>query len=346
MRVTRACLQLGPSRPGAARRAPTRLCSGKPLPSMPFIAGLSDEAFASAGCAVRPGTGAASKTAAARSSVTARENGLFSSARTTGSCAVDRRRHSRVIGQLEGDLRFQRILDLSRLTPPAAPMRLATSETRSRGEAEPVDRLQTDADVLQRRDLGVADEQQRSVWSSAASIARVEERPRVDDDRARTRLPRGVENRGELGLADHVAPLRDARRRQHSECQRGAGPCRRTPSACRCRCRRSRRRGRRSSRAGSLASVSAESPNCRSRSTRSVDRPERAVATARFVASTVLPLPPLGEKTVTTLPVARAAVAIAAFRSANSSVSVGCGSTSTSAAPTVRPVSTIPFGSP
>ena len=62
---------------------------------------------------------------------------------------------------------------------------------------------------------------------------------------------------------------------------------------------------------------------------------------------TVLPLPPFGEKTVTTLPVAPFALsAVAAFRSANNSVSTGCGSTSTSAAPTLSPASTIPFGSP
>ncbi len=53
---------------------------------------------------------------------------------------------------------------------------------------------------------------------------------------------------------------------------------------------------------GETASVSAESPNCRSRSTRSVSTPERAVAAARFVANAVLPLPPFGENTVTTFP--------------------------------------------
>ncbi len=74
--------------------------------------------------------------------------------------------------------------------------------------------------------------------------------------------------------------------------------------------------------------------------------PERAAATARFVASTVLPLPPLGENTVITLPVSAVAVPFAALRIAKSSVSADCGSTTTSAAPTARPVSTIPFGSP
>ena len=43
----------------------------------------------------------------------------------------------------------------------------------------------------------------------------------------------------------------------------------------------------------------------------------------------VLPLPPFGEKTVTTLPVAPfARRALAALRSANNNVSAGCGSTS------------------
>src|SRR4029453_4496577 len=47
----------------------------------------------------------------------------------------------------------------------------------------------------------------------------------------------------------------------------------------------------------------AASPNCRSRSTSSVFRPSNfAQAVARFVAVTVLPVPPFGENTVTTLP--------------------------------------------
>ena len=53
---------------------------------------------------------------------------------------------------------------------------------------------------------------------------------------------------------------------------------------------------------GATANVSAESPNWRSRSISSVRTPDRATATARFVATTDLPLPPFGEKTVTTLP--------------------------------------------
>jgi hypothetical protein len=66
-----------------------------------------------------------------------------------------------------------------------------------------------------------------------------------------------------------------------------------------------------------------------------------------FVARTVLPLPPLGENTVTTVPESGTSpFALAAFCKAKSNVSIGWGSTITSAAPISSPASTMPFGSP
>ncbi len=83
----------------------------------------------------------------------------------------------------------------------------------------------------------------------------------------------------------------------------------------------------------------AASPNCRSRSSSSVRFCSYlANAAARFVAITVLPVPPFGEKTVTMRPscLRRAAghvdrrFALAALRIAKTTFSVSCGRSRTS----------------
>ena len=94
---------------------------------------------------------------------------------------------------------------------------------------------------------------------------------------------------------------------------------------------------------GSMPIMMATSPNCRSRSSRSVRRScLRANSTARLQASTVLPDPPLGENRVTTLPSAwprrpyrrrrpaRPAARECAFLMVNTIPSVSCGSSTTS----------------
>ncbi len=95
----------------------------------------------------------------------------------------------------------------------------------------------------------------------------------------------------------------------------------------------------------------AASPNCRSRSISSTRLPDLwARSAARFVESTVLPVPPFGENTVTTRPrgtsgscepcaPARPPVSCA-LRIANEIVSASCGRTSTSSTPAVNAVST------
>ena len=101
-------------------------------------------------------------------------------------------------------------------TAPAAPMRLATSETRSRGEAEAVDRLEPDADVLERRDLGIADQQQLVGVVERREQGGVEQRSGVDHDRV-VGVPRRVENGREVGLADRIRLFRTQRRGQHGD---------------------------------------------------------------------------------------------------------------------------------
>ena len=107
-----------------------------------------------------------------------------------------------------------------------------------------------------------------SLWSSAASIARVEQRPGVDDD-GLVRAARRVEHGRELRLADHVgllgplaapaaraSPVRGSVLTNAFSFSTSMSPAEAARSAIVAR--------------GVTASVSAESPNCRSRSTSSV----------------------------------------------------------------------------
>jgi hypothetical protein len=97
----------------------------------------------------------------------------------------------------------------------------------------------------------------------------------------------------------------------------------------------------------------AASPNCRSRSSSSV-RFCRCLAkpAARLVAVTVLPVPPLGEKTVTTRPVCArvvpgvARLACDAFLIVKTTFSTSCGRSRTSATSAASAPSRISVASP
>ena len=261
-------------------------------------------------------------------------------------CLVPRRRPERRGSRRPGrrdhrelvrDLGIERMLDLRcDRGRPGAPMRLATRETRSRSKpsrsivSSPMRTFFSDVTS------GLQMSSSWSVWSSAASIAAVEERPGVDDDCARTRCaPRRAPPRARSGRprrplrasaapAAQPSPVRGSVLTNARSFSASMSPADAARSAIVAR--------------GVTASVSAESPNCRSRSTRSVRTPERAVATARFVASDGLAAAALRREDGDDLAGARSpSAAIAALRIANRSVSAGCGRTRTSAAPTRGP---------
>ena len=227
-------------------------------------------------------------------------------------------------------------------------MRFATSETRSRPKPSRSIVSRPMRTFLSDVTSGLQMRSSWSLWSSARFSRRRTAGP-VSITTAAYASSCCGEDGGELGRADHVGLLRPPQRRAAlRDPLPGKVPRDVRLPASRHRCRPARPRGRRSSPAGSAPSVKAESPNCRSRSTRSVFTPERAAATARFVARTVLPLPPFGEKTVTTSPGrrVRGSAPSHALRSAKISVSADCGRTRTSTAPVARPASTMPLGSP
>ena len=135
-------------------------------------------------------------------------------------CAVHRG------GDLEGSsaarrrLGLERVLDVLRGRRRRRHRAVGDQRDALAVEAEPVDRLEPDADVLQRRHLRVADEQSWSVWSSAASIAASNSGP-VSMTTV-VRAPRGLEHGGDLRLTDDVGLLRPSRRREHERPVRGS----------------------------------------------------------------------------------------------------------------------------
>ena len=281
-----------------------------------------------------------SKTSEA-SSPRARENLLFSSARTIGTARFT------AAGTAGSSGSSNAIGASSAARSPSARERPERPCGWRRGdaiavEAEPVDRLQPDANVLQRRDLGVADEQQL-----VGVVERSEHRRRRRAARCRRRSPRTrCGRRRAPPRAPPGRPRRPLRAASAPAGQRArcAGQC--STKAASFRVDVSRRGGEVGDRrARGHASVSAESPNCRSRSTRSVrmpSAPSRPRGSSRGRSCRSRPWARRRSRPCR----ARCGAALAALRIANSSVSAGCGRTSTSTAPTARPVSTIPFGSP
>ena len=129
---------------------------------------------------------------------------------------IDRRRYCRVVGKLEGDLGLESFLDLAaRYAAGCADPVRHDGDTLSR-ESEPVDRLQADANVLERRHLWIADQHEAIGVVERGQHRTVEKRPGVDDDGAVGLASRGEDAR-ELRLADDLRFLRALRRRQQVE---------------------------------------------------------------------------------------------------------------------------------
>ena len=185
----------------------------------------------------------------------------------------------------------------------ARPTRLATRDTRSRSKpsrsivSSPMRTFFNDVTS------GLQISSSRSVWSSAASIAASKSGPVSMTTALVARCAPPSSTAASSACADDVGLLGSLRRRQHSQpgarvdCSTNARSFSASMSPADAARSAIVARGGHRERERRVAELQVE-----------VDEerliPERAVATARFVASIVLPLPPLGENTVTTLPVA------------------------------------------
>ena len=135
--------------------------------------------------------------------------------------AVDGGRNRRVVGQLVRHLRVEGELDVGDVDAAGGADAVRDQRDALALEAEPVDRLEADADVLERRHLGIADEEQLVAVVERREHRAVEQRAGVDHDRL-VRVSCCGEDGRELGRADHVGLLRAARRGQHGEPVRGS----------------------------------------------------------------------------------------------------------------------------
>ena len=173
-------------------------------------------------------------------SLIARAKSEPGSASTAGLPAVHGQRHRPVARHLEADLRLERRLDLGPLQPDVRVGAVEDDPDPVRRERQQLERLQAQPDVLDRRHLEPADEQQLVGAVERRQHRPVEERRRVDDDHV-VRLARDLEQAGQLRLGDQLGVLRPDRRREDVEPGGVVESC--SPPASRCRARPARPSG-------------------------------------------------------------------------------------------------------
>src|SRR3954453_22468374 len=129
---------------------------------------------------------------------------------------VDRERDRTIRRHFEAHLHPQRALDLVRLHADLRVRAVEDDADARLRERQKVERLQCEAEVLERRDVERAEEQQLVRPVERRQHRAVEERGCVDDDDVE-RLPRNLEQATELRFRHELSVFRAKRRRQNRQ---------------------------------------------------------------------------------------------------------------------------------